>query len=697
MAGRGRSNKQGQDVPADVGNPSSSASNDPVAWARRWRSPTTPSPSSSERELPVGRNSRPHPYADTRDSATSQWLACGTPGEGPSVDACGSQQQIDMTVGESLSGEAESQKQRSADSVGAYQPLPKAIQFFGKPGSKCLGTVGLIILKEGPSFVTGESLSGDPSVESATDFVINAGAPPDSDVFVLCHRRRDEDMKISCIGGQVRGYNNHAKNSAALRNRVQHEATRHAWQKASLCLQKVDFREWSWLQDDEDDLRQHGHFNLAIRFCGEIQTDMLLTPAATGTMVPKGLLSLEEHDEFATVPGVIPTGDEYNWWVKYSVLMDLEKECRPNFLEAVSEALRVTRRYPLPARLASFGTLQRTATASVALGSEGSPAIVPGSQNMESRESAQQLEHDRHHVVEGGQSFCGMMELRHRGDKHVVFSYCPFPPGVLLLDDSVCMIRQMVLDGKLPIYFTSPNEEPRVHHEMTDEEIHYVNHLRLSKNDRQKQLVARIGEKVVDYNNLKVDPNPADSCHFAFRHSNPLCSKSLIQQKLAHFPNNGHTFVFQYFVNTGLLRSPVNNVECAESICDFEGWWPGLEGQTSDFNIRVLVYDLVPKAPRDDEGEQCDAACAAEMYETPMVSDDSIYYHGTHIRNVPSILYEGQLRPSSRSNVYLGDTPEGCHLTNEFEVAREFATRSRLHILDNIAVTSAREERTTPR
>ena len=251
----------------------------------------------------------------------------------------------------------------------------------------------------------------------------------------------------------------------------------------------------------------------------------------------------------------------------------------------------------------------------------------------------------------------------------------------------------MVLNGKLPIYFTSPNEEPRVHHEMTDEEIHYVNHLRLSKNDRQKQLVARIGEKVVDYNNLKVDSNPRDSCHFAFRHSNPPCDKSLTQQKLAHFPNNGHTFVFQYFVNTGLLRSPVNNMECADSICDFESQWPVLKGQTSDLNIRVLVYDLVSKAPRDDEGEQCDAACAAEMYETPMVSD-SIYYHGTHIRNVPSILYEGQLRPSSRSNVHLGDTPEGCHLTNEFEVAREFATRSRLHILDNIAVTSAREDYT---
>ena len=63
-------------------------------------------------------------------------------------------------------------------------------------------------------------------------------------------------------------------------------------------------------------------------------------------------------------------------------------------------------------------------------------------------------------------------------------------------------------------------------------------------------------------------------------------------------------------------------------------------------------------------------------------------YHGTHIRNVPSILYEGQLRPSARSNLHLGDTPEGCHFSSEFEVAREFATRSRLHLLNADEVTN---------
>ena len=230
MAGRGRCNKQGQDAPAEVGNPSSSTSNDPVAWANSWRSPTTPSPASSESELLVGRNSRPHPYADTRDSATSQWLACGTPREGSSAGALESQPQREMAVDESLPGEIDSQQQRPADNVGLYQPLPKAIQFFGKPGSKCLGTVGLIILMEGSNLVTGESLPGDPSSRdtSSQAYNQNAVAPSDLDVFVLCHRRRDEDMKISCIGGQVRGYNNHARNSTTLRNRVQHEATRHA-------------------------------------------------------------------------------------------------------------------------------------------------------------------------------------------------------------------------------------------------------------------------------------------------------------------------------------------------------------------------------------------------------------------------------------------------------------------------------------
>ena len=87
MAGHGSSNKQDRDAPADVGNSSSSASFDPVVWTNNWRSPTTPSPSSSERELPVGRNSRPHPYADTRDIPTRQWLDHETPREDSSAGA----------------------------------------------------------------------------------------------------------------------------------------------------------------------------------------------------------------------------------------------------------------------------------------------------------------------------------------------------------------------------------------------------------------------------------------------------------------------------------------------------------------------------------------------------------------------------------------------------------------------------------
>ena len=50
--------------------------------------------------------------------------------------------------------------------------------------------------------------------------------------------------------------------------------------------------------------------------------------------------------------------------------------------------------------------------------------------------------------------------------------------------------------------------------------------------------------------------------------------KFLTKQKLTHFPNNGHLFLFDYFVNAGLLKARVSNEEWAENIRDSECHWP---------------------------------------------------------------------------------------------------------------------------
>ena len=296
MAGYGGNSKQDRDVPADARNPRTSAS----SWAASWRSPTTSSPASSERESPGGRNSRTHPYTAARVISTRQWL---DPRADTSVGNTENQSQKETAAEESLPGELGNQQPLQARDR-LFRSLPKAISFFGH-GLKQLGSVGLVIMSEDSDRTAGESLPGEPSnrASDAQERDQDMLAPSELDVFVLCHRRRDEDMKISCIGGQVRGSTNHARNSAALRIRVQHEASRHAWQKATLCLRKVDFRKWSWLQDNETELRMHGHFDLAIRFNGTIRVDELLTPHTTGTMTPDGLCD---------IPGAVPTGDGYN-------------------------------------------------------------------------------------------------------------------------------------------------------------------------------------------------------------------------------------------------------------------------------------------------------------------------------------------------------------------------------------------------
>ena len=167
MAGRGSSNEQarsrrGQVARADGRAPASRAS---IIW-RSLRSeapmaPTTPqftpeSPS-SEVDVPAGRNSRPHPYEDTREATARQWLDSS---DRPPAGSTEGQPYRETIAGEASSGDPVDLRPLQAahgDIVLADTPfreeytqvLAKSTTTFGF-GTRSLGTVGLVILMDSP-------------------------------------------------------------------------------------------------------------------------------------------------------------------------------------------------------------------------------------------------------------------------------------------------------------------------------------------------------------------------------------------------------------------------------------------------------------------------------------------------------------------------------------------------------------------